>query len=277
VCPFQHSFPPNGRVFVDPLTSAAPPNKLLQMNPTRHLLVTTAVGLLLLPRASAAADLITKAPARVSAPIYSWTGPYVGAHLGWGRGAGSGVNCSFDPLNDSPCDAGTPSLKPDGVLGGVQVGYNWQAGSWLFGLEADISAMDVSDVAHFATTDPNYANAELGSRFDWLGTARARGGFVVDRSLFYATGGLAYARVAQHYFDTPHGTSSASGVKFGWTVGGGYEYAFARNWSVKAEYLYVNLDNSHVDLVLSTGPAVVTRFTFPNDLHIARVGLNYRF
>jgi outer membrane immunogenic protein len=248
------------------------------MGAKRQLLVTTAIGLVALPGTIKAADLITKAPLTPAAAIqYRWTGFYIGAHVGGAWGAGRGLDCEFNPGDASPCQDGTPSLTPVGVMGGGQIGYNWQAGNWLFGFEADISAMDVRDVAYFPTTDPRYASAEVGSRYDWLGTVRGRAGYAFDRSLFYATGGWAYARVSQHYFN-PEGVSEATaGVRTGWTVGGGYEYAFANNWSVKAEYLYVDLQNSNVDVVFSTDPLVFTRLKFPNDLHIARVGLNYRF
>jgi outer membrane immunogenic protein len=138
--------------------------------------------------------------------------------------------------------------------------------------------MNLHDVGHFATTDPNYANAQVSSRYDWLGTVRGRAGYAIDRTLLYGTGGFAYAHVSQDYFDSVHGTQGLSGTKTGWTLGGGVEYAFNRNWSVKAEYLYVNLQNTTLNTVFSSGGGSSTAaLNFKNDLNIVRLGANFRF
>src|SRR5262245_959021 len=138
--------------------------------------------------------------------------------------------------------------------------------------------MNVRDVAHFATTDPNYANAQISSRYDWLGTVRGRAGYAMDRTLFYATGGFAYAHFSQQYFDSVHGTQGLNGTKTGWTVGGGVEYAINRNWSVKVEYLYINLPDTSLTTIFTQGGSGSTAtFNFKNDLNIVRLGVNYRF
>jgi outer membrane immunogenic protein len=252
--------------------------KLGGMFHKRQLLVSTAVGLIGLPGLGAAAELPVKAPATAVSQLYSWTGPYLGGNVGYVWTAHSGVGCDF--TGTSPCNAaGAPALNTQGVSGGLQTGYNWQSGSWLLGLEADIAAMNVRDVGHFAGADPNYnANAQVASRFDWLGTARGRAGFAVDRSLFYATGGFAYGRVTQQYSDTQNGAFSTGSTQTGWTVGGGYQYALDDKWSFKAEYLYVNLKNSSLTLPFpnSNVPGVTT-LRFPNELNVVRLGLNYRF
>src|SRR5581483_8581294 len=213
----------------------------------RQLLVSTALGIVMAPPAAMAADLPMKAPAPAPVQSFSWTGPYVGLHAGYGWSADPAVGCSLSSSSnanvctDSASGAflGAPDVNAKGILGGVQLGYNWQVSNWVLGIETDFSGMDVHDAAHFATTDPNYANAQISSRYDWLGTTRGRAGFVMDRTLIYATGGFAYAHISQSYSDVnPAHAASASDVKTGWTAGGGVEYAIDRNWSVKGEYLY---------------------------------------
>jgi outer membrane immunogenic protein len=253
----------------------------------RQLLLSTAIGLATAPGAALAADMPLKAP--LSAPVqqFSWTGPYVGLHAGYGWTVDPAVRCDILPGAQTPCLSGgafvgAPDVNANGFLGGGQIGYNWQAANWLFGIEADFTGMNVHDVGHFATTDPNYANAQISSRYDWLGTVRGRAGYAMDRTLFYATGGFAYAHISQQYFDSVHGTQGSNGTKTGWTVGGGVEYAINRNWSVKGEYLYVNLpDTSLTTVFTSPGPgptgSSTATFNFKNDLNIVRLGVNYRF
>ena len=249
----------------------------------RQLLVSTAVGIVMAPPVLAA-DLPVKAPALAPAPYFSWSGPYVGLHAGYAWSADPAVGCTVTPAGaDSPCtDAGVflgaPDVNAKGFMGGVQLGYNWQISNWVFGIETDFSGMNVHDAAHFATTDTNYANAQISSRYDWLGTTRGRAGFVMDRTLIYATGGFAYAQVSQEYTNTS-GTLSAStsGVKGGWTVGAGLEYGLNQNWSIKGEYLYVNLQNTNLNVPLGGGTSTLVNFNFKNDFNIVRLGVNYRF
>ncbi|HET7851091.1 MAG TPA: outer membrane protein [Pseudolabrys sp.] len=255
----------------------------------RQLLVSTAVGLVMAPPVFAA-DVPVKAPAAAPVSYFSWAGPYVGLHAGYAWSADPGVGCTVSPPGsqsacmDGGVFLGAPDVNTKGFMGGLQLGYNWQvSNNWVFGIETDFSGMDVHDAAHFATTDPNYANAQVASRYDWLGTVRGRAGFAMDRTLIYATGGFAYARLSQSYFDgNPAHSASASGVRTGWTVGAGLQYALDQNWSVKGEYLYVNLQNTNLTSVLDAGvpgfaPPTTTSFHFKNDLNIVRVGLNYRF
>jgi outer membrane immunogenic protein len=255
----------------------------------RQLLLSTAVGLILASRAALAADMPAKAPPQLApAQYYSWSGFYVGAHAGYGWSADPGVTCVQEPGAQTPCMSpagfsgstflGAPDVNAKGFLAGLQLGYNWQSSNWLFGIETDFSGTNIHDSSQFASQDPNYANAELASRYNWLGTTRGRAGFVMDRTLVYATGGFAYARVSNSYSDSPHGTQTASGVKGGWTVGGGLEYALSPNWTVKGEYLYVNLQNTDLNAVWTgTGGTSSAIFHFKNDLNIVRLGVNYRF
>jgi outer membrane immunogenic protein len=242
------------------------------MGTNRTFLISTAIGLVAFPHVGAAQNAVFKAPTALPQQ-FSWAGLYLGANVGEGW-SHSGLGCTF--VGGSPCSNGYPNhFDPKGALGGVQAGYNWQTANLVFGFEADFDWMGIRDVAHFPLADPNYANAQVASRYDWLGTVRGRAGFTVDKALFYATGGYAYAHLSQHYFDDNSGTFPWKGTRNGWVAGGGVEYALSRNWSVKAEYLHVNLQSSSITASFATN--AVTTFQLKNDLNIVRGGLNYRF
>jgi outer membrane immunogenic protein len=185
------------------------------------------------------------------------------------------------------------SKNVDGFMGGAQVGWNYQAGSFVAGLEADISFANVNGGAAaagpllppFITT---FAYAES-QRLKWLGTARGRVGYTPTSNwLLYVTGGLAYGEVQGEthllFFDILGATSAQyhgakSETNLGWTVGGGTEIAFAGNWSVKLEYLYYDLGSTVTVAGIRT-PVLPALFTV-NDQdvngHLVRAGLNYRF
>jgi outer membrane immunogenic protein len=203
--------------------------------------------------AALAADFPTKAPAYI-APFFSWSGFYVGANGGYGWG-----NASFsDPVLGNFAD------KATGWLGGGTIGYNYQLGSWVLGLEGDV---DYSTIKASDTTICGGAGCEV--RNDWLGTARGRIGYAGwGNWLPYITGGAAYGDIK---FTNPFGASESQN-KLGWTLGAGVEYAFLGAWSVKAEYLYVKL-GSMTCSPATCGPS--STVTMP--LNIARLGVNYRF
>lgn len=200
----------------------------------KNLLAGLAVAALMVSPA-AAADLAYPAPATAYAPppVFTWTGFYIGANAGYGWG-----------------DADYSSTI-DGFLGGLQAGYNWQgAGPLVLGVETDIQLSNVKS--------QNYS-------LDYFGTLRARLGFAVDQFLIYGTGGLAYGRGSYEVLGL---TSDKSHI--GWTVGGGAEYAIDNNWSVKGEYLYVDLGSETYRSFF--GPRSVGVTT-----NVVRAGVNYRF
>lgn len=219
-----------------------------------------AAALLIVPIAAQAADLPSpsyKAPA-YSAPGYTnWTGFYVGLNGGYSWGNALISDPTF----------GSFGTRATGWLGGGTVGYNLQTGSWVWGVEGDI---DYNTTKGTNTTDCNASGCEF--RNSWLGTGRGRIGYAFDRFLVYGTGGAAYGDLK---FTRPSGggsTKSESMTKLGWTVGGGVEYALMGAWSVKAEYLYVDLGKFTCSSA-TCGPN--SQITMP--LNIARVGVNYRF
>jgi outer membrane immunogenic protein len=256
------------------------------------LLGTAAMATLCLSMPAIAADLparVTKAPPALVSPAYNWSGFYLGVHAGYtfaededitttGQAAGNITNVAIGAR------PGRVSLDRDGFIGGGQMGYNWQVSpNWVFGLEADISYVDVQrDVAVIGTTG---LNNTFRTRMDYFGTVRGRVGYAWDRTLVYATGGLAYADIENNVnFFGPAGqlqfTGNNSQTEVGYTVGAGIEHAFAPNWTVKAEYLFYDLGDNTVNVAVipgSGGGGTGYNSRFENDGHIVRVGLNYKF
>ncbi len=180
-------------------------------------------------------------------PYAIWSGFYIGANGGyaWGNGGSLAEDVQCSPRI---CPAGLSTAKSDftqsGGLGGGQIGYNWQRGGIVYGFEADIQAADVKGSA---TVVPLlHTTASASAALDWFGTVRGRLGVpVLDRGLLYVTGGFAYGEVedkltASSSFANAF-TGSQSKVAIGYTVGGGFEYAFGPEWSLKGEYQYIDL------------------------------------
>lgn len=209
-------------------------------------------AVLVAANAANAADLPRgpyKAPAYVAPAYANWTGFYAGINAGYGFGK-------------SNWDVPAVSPSPKGFVGGVTLGYNLQTGLWLWGLEGDIdySAMK-------GTADCPGGTCE--TKNSWLGTARGRIGYAGWNNLLpYITGGAAFGDIKA---TAPSG-ASATKTKVGWTAGAGLEYAMWSNWSVKAEYLYVDLGK--FDCGLTCG-ATSDNVSFK--ANIVRAGVNYRF
>jgi outer membrane immunogenic protein len=202
-----------------------------------------------------------KAPAYVPPP-FSWTGFYVGANLGYGWSDGSGTmfvtGVGSGPINGSG----------NGILGGGQIGYNWQTGAFVFGIETDFQGTGGTG-SFSGRLAPGAVPVTGTTETPWFGTIRGRLGYAADRWLFYVTGGGAYSH------NKASGTIgvvpfSASATGWSWTVGGGVETALANNWSVKGEYLYIATPDN-----IPLPPA--TTIAGNTDTHVLRIGLNYRF
>ena len=184
--------------------------------------------------------------------------------------------------------AGTGSAHGDGsFIGGGQVGCNMQSGTFVWGVEADISGLsaraNLNGVGVLTTGDT--FTIDSSTKNSWFGTVRGRVGVAFDRSLLYVTGGLAVTELkySQAYFDTlinSVGAVDASQTKTGWTLGAGWEYAFTNNWTVKAEYLYARFGGTNgaytVVSTLGGTNAVATSVNYEQK-QIARIGLNYLF
>lgn len=169
-----------------------------------------------------AADVPVRGPVykAVPAPVFDWTGFYVGVHVGYGWG-----------------DANL-AVEPSGIVGGVQAGYNWQLSrNWVFGVEGDFSATDMND---------NVLGIPV--HVDYLATIRGRVGYTWDTFMLYGTGGAAFTRV---------GALGVHASEAGYALGVGAEWAIARNWSAKLEYMFYDIEDF--------------------ESSVFRVGLNYRF
>jgi outer membrane immunogenic protein len=260
-----------------------------------------AVALIAIGAAPALAADLPAAPVYTKAPppevVYNWTGFYIGGNAGYAGGSSStSTAVPGAPLATAIASAAysaiaSPSVSPNGFTGGAQIGYNWQVNRAVWGIEADINAFDVRGTSNTAGrpsdgSDPLQSATSVSS--DWLATFRGRVGFLAaPRALIYATGGLAVADVkySQTNFiagcgETGGGCSEVAGVsttRAGWTAGAGIEYAITNNWSVKGEYLYVDLGSvSTTALVNVTGTPPFAHSANLKE-NIGRVGLNYRF
>ena len=197
-------------------------------------------------------------PVKAIAPRSSWSGSYIGLHGGYGWGK---LDETYTPVG------GTVSLKPDGWYGGFQGGYNWLfAPQSLLGVEVDSSFGNLKDSGAFPLIPPPLG--QVNGKIEDLGTARLRLGYLVTPdTLLYVTGGAAYAREKLSATNT---TGSTKVDHLGWTIGGGVEYKFAPEWSLKAEYLYADLgtfkDNSTIPAITRTSDIT---------LNTVRVGINY--
>jgi outer membrane immunogenic protein len=231
--------------------------------------------------------------APVVAPVYNWTGLYVGLHAGYGWADADG-SVTYTP---SPAAFGPAGVAPfsfshdaDGFMAGGQIGFNYQIANWVVGIEADLSWSDINGGVALGplTTFPGLVpivGSTYTSAYDmnWFGTVRGRLGFAANNLLIYVTGGLAYADIdytTTAFFPATGNlfVGTASSTEAGWTFGGGFEWGLAPNWSVKAEYLYYDLgDTTVVGSATTAPPAFTTVSTIDNSGHIIRVGVNYRF
>lgn len=251
--------------------------------------------------AARAADMPVKAPAHTAplAAAYNWTGFYAGGNVGYGWGhAKSDVTLTLPTFLVGNLQPTIPdSAKPNGIIGGGQIGFNWQPSpTWMLGVEADWQGAGQKGSS---VLPPQPTTGLLGAgtvqvaydaKIAWFGTVRGRIGYAFDRFLVYATGGLAYGEVKIAGSETASGTVVGipysastpfgdSKINAGWTLGGGIEMAIAGNWSLKAEYLYLDLgslDTSSPGPLVPAGPVPMSTHTRFTD-NIVRVGLNYRF
>ena len=256
----------------------------------RTLIAGAAFASLLAATNAFAADLPVYSKAPAVAAVYDWTGFYIGTNLGysWGRGStdGSVTTRSLAVVAVFPTTVVPLYGRSDvnGFIGGGQLGYNWQFGTWLAGLEGDIQFSNErgsSDVCIVAGCPAGSAVFYRDYKLDWFGTARGRVGFLpAERILVYATGGLAYGGFSGSSWTLPLNVGTWSHTQAGWTVGAGVEAALGSNWSVKFEYLYMDLGHvggSTATVVVPgvTSAAYVFNTKFTDS--IARVGLNYKF
>ena len=227
-----------------------------------------------------AADLPAKsAPAPVPASQPLWkNGFYVGLNAGVGHGTNK------QDISQGRWEGDEyPAVQGNGtnILLGGQAGYNYFFGDKFIGVEGDLAFANYKNITagapYYSPSNPEQSQAAVGQKVDMLGTLRLRGGMLFDRTLVYATGGLAVTNgnvILKDGSDHPTGNTDNL-TAYGWVVGVGAEYAIDRNWSLKGEYLHINTrGNAHTysDVEDETYRA---KNTFTNDL--VRLGVNYRF
>jgi outer membrane immunogenic protein len=231
-----------------------------------------------------------KAPPAPAPVYYNWTGFYLGVNIGgsWGRQCADVFDGGF--LEASRC------VRPNGVIGGGQIGYNWQFAPWfgfgngtVLGLEADFQGSNerTDDRFGFAAftaggTAFPAVTGTLTDRLEWFGTVRGRAGIAFDRWLPYVTGGWAYGnRTFDGTISVPGATASFSHshTLSGWTAGVGVEWAFWQNWSAKLEYLHIDFGNNDSDfgtLAIATPTSLSINTGHFTD-EVVRLGVNYKF
>ena len=221
----------------------------------------------------------TKAPVFSPEPVYSWTGFYVGGNVGWNWtestavDTGPGVFGQVFPIGD------TTTIQRNGFMGGAQAGYNYQMGQFMIGVEADFDWSAANKKQSGAlpglTFDINFKN-------NYVSTFGARFGYAMDRVLLYAKAGGAYT---QDDFDLSASDGSTFNGRFdrwGWMIGAGVEYAILNNWTLKAEYNYLDFGTKSETLTPNATDLVTGTITDdPRDnklhAHVVKIGFNYLF
>ena len=237
--------------------------------------------------AASAADMAVKARPMAPPPVlFTWTGFYIGGFVGGAFGESSssvsdpclvGVACGLvGTYNGVP-----PSVfdLSSSVIGGGTIGYNWQAGQFVLGLEAEGGYMRLrgSRIMNPLGTGDTVASTVIG---DGYAVFAGRLGWAVDRTLFYVKGGGVWTRNTNGVVDVTGVSinSTTSHDVWGWAVGAGLEYALTNNWSIKGEYLYLGIDKSFTDVgIVNPGGAVDLVTSHNPGVHTAKLGVNYRF
>jgi outer membrane immunogenic protein len=244
-----------------------------------------------------AADLPVKAPPPPPpAPVLSWTGFYIGINGGYGWNQNQDVDISGSPLVTGAQQPGVGTvpffvgLKPEGWLAGGTIGWNYQFGRGVVGVEADFDWAGIKDsrFIDLPAAAPT-VRTSASQKIDYFGTVRGRLGFLAaDPLVLYATGGMAYANVKNdanidEFFNLPMRGSqfiaSSSGVRYGWTTGAGAEWKFTRNWRLTGEYLYYDLGSQTIRGNESNRFIAINfaTYTFATRGNIVRAGINYQF
>ncbi|MDQ0474869.1 outer membrane protein [Labrys wisconsinensis] len=249
------------------------------MNIRNSLKIGTAALALIGSVAVARAADLAAAPVEPVAPIpyaFSWTGFYVGANIGYGFGGDDRVGVRNNLGVVVPNFA---KFEPDGIFGGVQAGYNYQWGNFVFGLEGDFQGAGIDD--KFNGVNAGGVTWSGKSNLDWFGTIRPRAGFAWDRFLIYGTGGVAFGGIDYRVSGIDGGGNTVdmkkNDTQVGWTAGAGLEYAITDNWTAKLEYQYINFGKEKITaaVVPPNGIDVSTNETVQT--HTVRLGVNYKF
>jgi outer membrane immunogenic protein len=239
----------------------------------RHILrAGVAIGVLTIAVPALAADMrpppapapVYKAPPM--APIFTWTGCYLGGHAGgaWGK---KGLSDPLDPTSD------TVSFNTSGWFAGGQLGCNYQVSNFVFGIEGDAAWADIKG----SSNDPFFQGKTFDAKSDFLADVAGRVGIGFDRWLVYGKGGIAYTHDKFELASIALAVDAVGNQdRTGWTAGGGFEWAFASNWSAKVEYLHYDFGGKDITLTdPNLGPA--TPLHINQKIDTVKFGLNFRF
>jgi outer membrane immunogenic protein len=245
------------------------------MKAIRRTLLSTASSIALISSAGAA-DLSYPVKAR---PVVaaSWAGPYVGVNLGaaWNHAGFEDLGDNTSPPIQNRFPPGTFwSPSEAGFTIGGQLGYNWQAGNIVYGLEGDLNWVNAKTSATLQGFGPVIATTEL----DWFATVRGRIGVAFSPTLVYVTGGLALGHFKDAWGSVfrPFPEYSSDETRAGWTVGGGIEHMLTPNWTAKIEGLYADFGDA---IAIGNTPANIGsyRSRFTHSVAIIRGGLNWKW
>lgn len=226
--------------------------------------------------AAAAADMApryAKAPPPAAIAIYNWTGFYIGVH-GGGAWAHSNVT-DVDAYAAAALPGTVTTVNTSGFLAGGQVGYNWQANQYVFGIEADGGWMDIGGTAPLTGTG---SGTRVGLRSGSYGDITGRLGLAFNSALLYVKGGWAFLDDASQFSTVSGSFSGRTTHSFnnGYVIGAGIEYGFTPNWSAKVEYLHFNFGDT-LDYTVFNAVGTPLRFNQNLTVETAKVGVNYRF
>jgi outer membrane immunogenic protein len=221
-----------------------------------------------------------------TAPVGNWSGLYIGGNVG-SLTASNPSSYVVSPPGNGP-NQQSFSLVPDGYEGGLQIGYNWQSSAWVFGLEADFQGATSRDNrtcgGFCALSVPAGFNLVYDQKVPYFGTVRGRLGYSIGSTLFYATAGFAYGQTNTTLTIPGMLVNSFKTGKGGYAVGAGIESPlrflgsmFGPNWTVKTEYLFVDLGRTSFSFAETFVPPGTDTFTTRTQEHIFRTGLNYYF
>jgi outer membrane immunogenic protein len=214
---------------------------------------------------ASAADLLAKASPPV-VPPFSWTGFYIGGHLGGGWSSFRGSDPATGMVDPD-------SVHGNGILGGGEIGYNFQTGPWALGIEGEASWSDVK----ISQSDPfGGIGLNLTVKNDYVATVGGRLGYAFDRWMVYGKGGAAWTRDKVDVADGLGGTATGRFSRTGWMAGVGVEYAFADHWSAKLEYNYLKFGDQ-LETLTTTGGLAATPSNVELDMQTVKAGINYRF
>jgi outer membrane immunogenic protein len=218
---------------------------------------------------ASAADLPAESyVAPVTSPtVYDWTGFYGGVHLGYGFG-----DKDWDRIlgaGGAGPASGIVDYDVDGILGGIQAGYNHQIGSFVFGAEGEISLTGID-----GSSSNSLSGLPHSSEINWLGSLTGRVGMAFSQMLLYAEGGVAFADEDHQHTSGCCGVLSGDESRIGWLIGGGAEYAVNQQWSIDLEYNYIDFGDEDISLSSAAGTG---RFSIDQNLHLLKIGANFRF